>query len=597
MKQLSNNSIMKQVVTTNKTIKVENILQHPLHLKYNKSRKCDQMVESISMTGNKPINSVVVVPDINNEDMYQFISGGIRFEAQVNSGADEIDVIVIDMTDEKEIELFIIELNKQKEQDGYEKMMVFLFYLTMYPQQKGVKGSRYIKIGKATNMGFEKVKDLVMLINFFKGDGEIVLEKVFGGELTIKDANLIKRSVEQSPEQFNSPESFEKICDPKFDLGRLSYALKNFSIDKENDFVLISSYLNKDINLTEFQRSFSQLENVERRSQNHEASKIDIPELTSEYQTKHTYILKGDNKEIEVKLPTEKLVGAIVGSSIYGLGEKRPVSLDGNPEDFQRMTGKEFAVYLAETYERFKPILKEDGSIYNIIDDYKYDNGAYSCSLEHFVVEMENRGMFLVGRYVWDKTSPTPKPYSDEDMVNGFEMVYRFVLDPENYYTNTDTFIETELTNGKKIQIKSGCTNHSKDGKTSRGNKYLQSHLKKMRNTISLQTSMDVIKGNSANPEDFFRQVDEIKHTSTAPIYLTSVLILESTRKGDLVMDIWNGVGNTMTSSLLLQREYVGIEKENTYFKQTCRRALMTEQMLEDGFAEFELIEKQKQAA
>jgi DNA modification methylase len=127
-----------------------------------------------------------------------------------------------------------------------------------------------------------------------------------------------------------------------------------------------------------------------------------------------------------------------------------------------------------------------------------------------------------------------------------------------------------------------GCTNSDKKGNTTRGTEYYQSHLKKLRNTLSDQTCRDIIKGNVANPEDFFRQEEEKRHTSTSPIYLTSTLILESTRPNDVVVDIWNGVGNTMTSALLLNRKYIGVEMEDNYFQQSVRRLITTEQWLSE---------------
>ena len=588
---------MKQLKTQNMTVRVDQITQHPTHKMYNSPRKCDQMEDSISNTGNKPINPPTVVPDPNCEGAFLLISGMIRLDAANNVGIEEIEVLIVDTTDENEIEQLVIELNKQKELDGYEKMMVFFFYLRKFPQQKGIKGSRYQKIGKATNMGFDRVKDLVILINFFEGDGQTIIEKVFSGDLTIKDAFLIKKTIEDFPEKFDSADSFEKISNPDFDFGRLNYAVQHLSIDNDNEFELMSTYLKKDLHLHEFQKTLKQLGKVESRLQRHELSKIHIPELTVNYKTDNTFLIKGDNRTVEIKIPFNKKVAALTGSSVYGIGEKRIDSLGTDPKDLKRLTGREFAVYLAETYERYKPYLKEGGSIYNIISDFKNDDGSFSCSLEHFVIEMEKRGMYLVGRYCWTKTNSLPNSYSETDMSNGFEMIYRFVLDPENYYNNPDLFLEDELPNGKQIKVVNGCVNHDKDGTSTRGGKYIQSHLKKLKNVLDEKVGHDVIKGNAANPEDFFRQADETKHTSTAPVYLTSVLIMESTKKGDLVMDIWNGTGNTMTSALLLGRQYVGIEKEETYFNQTCRRAIMTEQLIEEGFSDYELIQEHKQAA
>jgi DNA modification methylase len=62
-------------------------------------------------------------------------------------------------------------------------------------------------------------------------------------------------------------------------------------------------------------------------------------------------------------------------------------------------------------------------------------------------------------------------------------------------------------------------------------------------------------------------------------------LILESTQPGDLVVDIWNGVGGTMESSLCLKRDYIGVELEDNYFRQTQRRL----QILESDVKEFRI--------
>lgn len=399
---------------------------------------------------------------------------------------------------------------------------------------------------------------------------------VFGNTMSVNKANKLKKIVDQFPEKFNSESSFEKVCNPEYDFDRLNFGIQNLDIDNHNDFSILESYLTKEINLPEFQNTLVQLGKVKELVSKHEDNKSLVPILTKTFTTNHAHIINGDNGSVEISNPYGELVDTIIGSSPYGIGEKRPDSLDNNSESLTRLSGEEFGVFLAERYARFLPYLKPNGSIYNIIDDYKLDSGEFSCSLEFFVIEMRKRGMYLVGRYCWEKHNPCPKGYADKDMVNGFEMIYRFSTNPKDYFTNTNIFIEKEFEEGSQYKKLKGCTNHSDNLKSTRGGNYVQSHLKKLRNTLSEQNCRNVIKGNVANPEDFFRQTDEHRHTSTAPIYLTSCLILESTKPGDVVLDIWNGVGNTMTSSLLLGRKYIGIEKEEIYYQQTCRRAKMT---------------------
>jgi DNA modification methylase len=63
---------------------------------------------------------------------------------------------------------------------------------------------------------------------------------------------------------------------------------------------------------------------------------------------------------------------------------------------------------------------------------------------------------------------------------------------------------------------------------------------------------------------------------------LTSTLILEGSAPGDSVLDIWNGVGNSMVSSLLLGRKYAGIEIEQDYYNQTIKKVIEIEKVVKE---------------
>jgi DNA modification methylase len=315
-----------------------------------------------------------------------------------------------------------------------------------------------------------------------------------------------------------------------------------------------------------------------------------VPEIDPDYVSEHVHLIQGNNREVEFTNPFGRLINCILGSPPYG--NLRLNGDDPNIETGHNMTGREYGIYLSETYERYKEFMSPDGSIYVIIDDFRNKQGSFSCSLEHFVVEMERKGFYLISRYVWWKNNPQPRSHQSKNMVNGFEMIYRFVLDTENYYSNPDLFIELDE---KESGFREGCTNTDNRGHQTRGGLYYQPNLKKPRNTFNedvckqivldniqgldddFRKNIDVIRGNVQHPEDNFRDDNEKPHTSTSPQYLTMTLILESTKPGDLVVDIWNGVGGTMESSLCLKRDYLGIELEENYIKQTQRRLQMIE--------------------
>jgi len=558
-----------------KNIETNRLRQHPYHQEVYESNSTDTLKVSFQRTGDKPVYPIVVVPH-SEPDLYWVISGMTRLETLIQMEQTEVEVFLYEINDETEVKNLIVDLNKQRIKTGRELLQEFRHFLEMYPEKRGVPGNRYSKIGKEIGRSKDRVKNFVMLNNFFEGVGDIILEHIFSGDISVSGGFKIRDVAEKYQEKFNSEESFEKICDRRFDYKRLDYGIGRLSLEVEIEFELLEKYLLKDITLIEFHKMSQQIGKVEKTVDNHENNKVFVPIVDDVYTTENTTIIQGNNREVEFTHQFEKKIRCLIGSPPYG---NRRLNGDSSETDTGHgMTGQEYGQYLSETYERYKPHMAADGSIYVIVDDYRLNNGAHACSLEHFVVEMENKGFFLVGRYTWVKDNPMPRSHANKDMVNGFEMVYRFSLDPKYYYCNTDIFLELEK--GTSEGFKEGCTNSDGKGNTTRGTSYYQSHLKKIRNTLDKRTCNDVIKGNVANPDHYYLQAGEKKHTSTYPMYLSSTLILESSQPGDLVVDIWNGVGNTMDSALLLGRKYVGVELENDYFQQTCRRAEDTERKL-----------------
>jgi DNA modification methylase len=151
----------------------------------------------------------------------------------------------------------------------------------------------------------------------------------------------------------------------------------------------------------------------------------------------------------------------------------------------------------------------------------------------------------------------------------------------------------------KAYRLSQGCTNHSNKGTTSRGSQYIQTNLKKTVNVITDGYAEDIIRCNVGNPGDFFNQLSHVPHTSVSPIPLTTSLILESTEPGDTIMDIWNGVANTMISSLMIGRRYIGIEIEDEYFEQSTFKADAAEEFVGqfDIMNQMSMSQKIKQVA
>jgi len=62
------------------------------------------------------------------------------------------------------------------------------------------------------------------------------------------------------------------------------------------------------------------------------------------------------------------------------------------------------------------------------------------------------------------------------------------------------------------------------------------------------------------------------KHPTQKPLSLMSRILLASTKRGDKVLDPFCGSGTTGIAANLLERDFVGIEREREYVEMSQRR-------------------------
>ncbi|WP_336731280.1 DNA methyltransferase [Chryseobacterium sp. VD8] len=560
-------------------IKFDLMEQHPFHLEIYDVIPEGYLSKSLERNGNEPIYPPVLVA---NNDRYFIISGTGRIDHMINEGFKECDCYVIVNGTENQIVDLVIDLNKSRIKSGIVLRKEFQHFMRKYPPKKGVTGySRYKEIGKEIGICTERVKKLVAVIEQLSTTHFIsIVDKVFSREYSLnqlrKFCSFIKKN---EPSTIIAEKLLENNCD--FDLVDKVYDKINWENDKEVN-VLLPYFTNiKQIN--ELNSAIEQLEKTKETIENHNQGKVPIKILTKEYKSENALVYHEDSR---IQVIPENFIGrvkVIMGSPEYGYDTKRPGrKWSDNDEELRQMTPKEFARYIANIYQRFVKYLTADGSIYIIVYDYKNKDGSYSLFPEYLAIEMREIGLHLTGRKKWIKNNPLRRQYSYKDSVEGYEDVYRFSLSPNEFYLNPYMFMKDEVETIFKRT--SGCTNHGNTKTGVKGGKYFQSNLKKVVNVLDKGYCEDIIKCNVGNPGDFFRQAQEKenRHSSTSPIELTATLVLESTQPGDTVLDIWNGVGNTMLSSLLLGRKYVGIEIEEKYFRQTIEKVDEVENFIED---------------
>ena len=85
---------------------------------------------------------------------------------------------------------------------------------------------------------------------------------------------------------------------------------------------------------------------------------------------------------------------------------------------------------------------------------------------------------------------------------------------------------------------------------------------------------------------DIWRDIDFYKekrvHSTQKPLPLIKRLILASSNEGDLVLDPFAGSGSTAIASLLLNRDIITIEKDETYYNEVVKRVKTVENPLRE---------------
>ena len=72
--------------------------------------------------------------------------------------------------------------------------------------------------------------------------------------------------------------------------------------------------------------------------------------------------------------------------------------------------------------------------------------------------------------------------------------------------------------------------------------------------------------------KDLKKNGKKIHSTQKPEVFTTSVLLLASSNKGDMILDPFLGSGTTATVAKKLGRNYYGIEKEKNYFRAAEKR-------------------------
>jgi DNA modification methylase len=202
-----------------------------------------------------------------------------------------------------------------------------------------------------------------------------------------------------------------------------------------------------------------------------------------------------------------------------------------------------YAQNITSHFDECKRVLKPTGSLWVNVGD-KIQNGELLLVGSEFAREMKRNGWILNQKITWIKNNPR---YTEGPRcVLNEEHIFHFVKQKDFYYSvdwlSNDELIPEEFRIGNN------------------GNRKFKSTWDY--NQTVLRTNLP----NNVQLENLCKKLGvPYTHSATFPGELPLMSILSTSKKGDIVLDPFNGTGTTGSICLLTDRKYVGYELNQSY--------------------------------
>lgn len=263
-----------------------------------------------------------------------------------------------------------------------------------------------------------------------------------------------------------------------------------------------------------------------------------------EYKDNDVWLLQGDSSKELSKLLSES-VDLIVTSPPYA-----------KQRGYNGYDASAFNDFLMPILNECKRVLKDSGSLVLNIKEH-CSKGQRSLYVYHLVIAMVEAGWRLVDEFVWYKTNPFPTG-SSKRLKDSWERIFHFTKSNNYKFLPNEVLIPSEskwLESDKKRKNKG-------EHKTTNG-----SNMNMSKRVVSdMVRPSNVIKGSTSNTN--------IAHPAVYPLYIPEFFIKLMSEEGDTILDPFLGSGTTGISAINLNRNFIGIELDSSFFDLSKKRIL-----------------------
>lgn len=241
-------------------------------------------------------------------------------------------------------------------------------------------------------------------------------------------------------------------------------------------------------------------------------------------------IILGDNVELMKQLP-DNSIDLIFADPPYNMNcEKELIryegtKFDGVDDEWDKYESLEqYDEECKRWLEQCLRVLKKDGSLWVI--------GSFQ-NIHRLGYILQDMGAWIINEIVWEKSNPVPN-FGGTRFVNSQETMLWVVKDKKSKFTF----------NYKTMKHINGGT--------------------QMKSVWRLP----ICSGNERLKYKNGKKV----HSTQKPLALLERIILACSRTGDLVLDPFSGTGTTAHAAKLLGRNYIGLERDKIYYKESLKR-------------------------
>ncbi len=313
-------------------------------------------------------------------------------------------------------------------------------------------------------------------------------------------------------------------------------------------------------------------------------------------------IIAGDSLEI-LKGMSSDSVDLVITSPPYF--QQRDYG-NGNTDIGNENSENEYLDNLLDIFFESVRVTKPTGAIvYNVGDKY-FKGGLLLIPYKFAVRAIESKKVFLINNLTWLKLNPTPRQ-DKRKLIQSTEPFFIFAktkeyyFDLENYLKHLDGLNKRQGKPTQKLGKKYfELIENSKLNKTEKENakKKLEKTIRLVfdrkisgfrmkirdvhklayggqaggRNDQIINNGFTIININGKKlKKDVIESPVEItkdnKHPAVYPLYIIQELIKLLTKKGDIVLDPFNGSGTTCIAAKSLKRHYIGIDINPEYVR------------------------------